>query len=317
MKRYRRLLGLGALSLLLHVLVIKAIGPTVVARREAPAAPLALRLQPPPAPDAPVDVPAPLPVPMAAATSPVPAATPASVPVAPAAPAPAPPAPATAPVTPLDNVVAGGMPSRYRVRMPPSGTLDYVLTRHDGVQAPAQIAWTTSGNTYTVAADGVTGPLSSTGTLGDTGIAPAEGRMRLANGGDITATFGADGIVIGANTYANGIGSQDQASLLLQLVGMGLAEPEQVAGELAINVATAEGPVVMRFDVTENEDLATPLGVFGTRHLTQMAGPGQARLEIWLAPERGWLPVQLRVTAADGTVTTQAITRMDAAPAAN
>lgn len=316
MKRYRRLLALGALSLLLHVLVIKAIGPTVVAQRDAPAAPLALRLQAPPTPVPPAEAPAPA-VPVTAAAPVRPAAAPAAVraPV----PAPAPPAPALAPVTPLDNVVAleASTPSRYRVRMPPSAKLDYVLTRHDGVQAPVQIAWQTNGNTYTVAADGVTGPVSSAGTIGDTGIAPVQGRMRLANGGDITATFDADSIVIGASTYANGIGSQDPASLLLQLVGMGLAAPDQVVGELAINVATAEGPVVMRFDVTENEDLPTPLGVFGTRHLTQLAGPGQARLEVWLAPERGWLPVQLRVTAANGTVTTQAISRMDAPLAPN
>ncbi len=314
--KHARLLGLGALSLLLHALVIKAIGPTVMAQREAPAAPLALRLTAAPAPAPPAAAPAPAKVPVAVpavvAAPPAPAAVPAAVPAV-AAP-PAPPAPAAPHITPLDNVVSlsAGMPTRYRVKMPASSTLDYVLTRHDGATAPVQIAWKTEGNAYTVTADGVTGAVSSAGSMGDTGIAPAQGRMRLANGGAITATFDAAGIAIGANTYANRIGSQDEASLLLQLVGMGLAAPDQVAGELAINVATAEGPVVMRFDVTENEDVATPLGVFSTRHLAQLAGPGQARLEVWLAPEKGWLPVQLRVTAADGTVTTQAITRMDA-----
>jgi hypothetical protein len=315
--RHTRLLAVGALSLLLHVLVIRAVGPTVVAE-PPPATALSLRLQPPPAPVRAMEQPAPsVPLPVTAPARPT--AAPAAVPVAtPEAVAP-PPAPATPVITPLDNVVAleSSMPTRYRVRMPPSGTLDYLVTRQDGAQVPAQIAWKTDGNRYTVAADGVTGPLSSAGSIGDTGIAPAEGRMRLANGGDITATFDPDGIIIGAQRYANGIGSQDPASLLLQLVGMGLAAPDQVVGELAINVATAEGPVVMRFDVTENEDLTTPLGIFSTRHLTQLTGAGHARLEVWLAPERGWLPVQLRLTAADGTVTTQAITRMDAPPAPN
>ena len=326
--KHVRLLALGALSLALHVLIIKAIGPTMVAAPAPPAAPLALRLQPPPTPAPIADPPAP-PAPLAAtapaiaaATVAAPAATPAAPPAAPPAAAPAaatPPAPALAPVTPLDTAIAltSGRPTRYRVRMPASSTLDYVLTRHDGAQRPVQIAWKTDGNRYTVAADGVTGPLSSDGVIGDTGIAPTQGHMRLANGGDITATFGADGIAIGPATYANAPGSQDPASLLLQLVGMGLAEPDQMAGALALNVASAEGPVVMRFAVTEDEALATPLGVFATRHLTELAGPGQARLEVWLAPARGWLPVQLRLTAADGTVTTQAVTRMDAPPAAN
>ena len=73
--------------------------------------------------------------------------------------------------------------------------------------------------------DGVTGPLSSTGSVGDTGVAPEQARMPGADGGTVVATFSGDGIAIGGRAYPNGLGSQDPASLLLQLVGMGMAAP--------------------------------------------------------------------------------------------
>ncbi|WP_332877029.1 DUF3108 domain-containing protein [Massilia sp. S19_KUP03_FR1] len=321
MKHYQRLLVLGVLSALLHVLAIKTIGPTALAPREAPAAPIVVRLQAPPTPVPSVPVPSVPPpsvppAPAPAQLAPLAAAVAVPAPSAPAAPETA---PDTAPAAALPKVemMSANMQNRYRVRTPPSSTLDYVVTRHDGAQAPAQITWTTDGKTYTVAVDGVTGPLRSTGTIGDNGIAPAEGSMGLANGGTLTASFGPNSITVGALSYANGVGIQDPASLLLQLVGMGLAQPDQIVDEVAIEVASAEGLVEMRFAVTVDEDLPTPLGVIGTRHLRQLAGNGQPVLEVWLAPALRWLPVQLRLTAADGTVTTQTITRMDDRPAVN
>jgi hypothetical protein len=317
--RHGRLVALILVSLGLHVLVIGTVGrlprpdrPDVTA-----AAPLALRLQPAPAPAGkPIDTAAP-------ARPPKPPATPRGAPAPTGAPAPvafSPPAPAAV-VEPVPAATSGPvrsaivavplqMPGRYRVRMPPSATLDYALTRADGTQVPAQIAWTTDGKTYAMMVDGVTGPVTSRGSIGDTGVAPDESRMRLANGGEIAAAFTPDALVIGGHAYPNGIGSQDPASLLLQLTGMGLAAPEQLADVVMVYVATAEGPDVLQLEVEGDEELATPLGTIATRRLRQLVGAGQARLEVWLAPERRWLPVQLRMTAADGTVTTQTITRI-------
>jgi hypothetical protein len=311
-RRYRRLVVLGVVSLLLHVLAIGFIARAPVVAR-TPSAALAVRLQaaplPPPAAAASAD--------SAAAAAPLP-----RPPVRPAARA----APALARAATGASAQEGAgstplvePPGRYRVQVPASATLDYTLTRPDGTQAQVQIAWQTTGMAYTVAADGVAGPMASTGAIGDTGIEPQESRLRRSDGSAVVATFAADGLAIDARRYEHRTGSQDPASMLLQLTGMGLARPDQLRDAFALHVATADGPVVMQFKVTGDEDLATPLGSFMTRHLVQVVPAGAPRLEIWLAPERNWLPVQLRLYASDGTVSTQAITRIEqdeAVPAA-
>lgn len=309
LRRYRRLLGLVIVSLVLHVLVIGTAWrqPHPVDLPDPDRARLAVRLQAAPTPPAPMPPPQAPPAPARRAPdrAPRPAAIPLPVPVQPA--------PAVTAAVPVRTPVVAmplQLPGRYRVRMPPAATLDYALVRADGTQAPARIAWTTNGRSYALAADGVTGPLASTGGIGDNGLEPGESHMRLANGGEVTATFAPEAIVVGGRSYLNGQGSQDPASLLLQLVGMGLAAPDQLSDIVSIYVATAEGPEVMQFEVTGEEALATPLGVLDTRHLRQLGSAGQACLEVWLAPAQQWLPVQLRLTAADGTVTTQTVTRI-------
>lgn len=325
---YRRLLALGVVSVLLHLLAIDTVARLAHApvAPEKPSTPLALRLQPalppPPAPlpavTASTPQATPLPRPRPRTDVPTPGAhAPQAAALVQAAPTLA--RPSSAPEANPDDDGDDEQvqtPGRYRVQMPTSATLDYAMTRPDGPPVPVQIGWLTTGNNYTVSVNGVTGPLASAGVVGDTGVRPQAGSMRGADGREVAAAFSADSILIAGRPYKNDIGSQDPASLLMQLTGMGLARPEQMRDTLAIYVATADGPVVMRFRVREEqEELETPLGTFGTRHLVQRVQAGQPRLEVWLAPQRGWLPLQLRMTAADGTVSTQTITRIEQADA--
>jgi hypothetical protein len=60
---------------------------------------------------------------------------------------------------------------------------------------------------------------------------------------------------------------------------------------------------IARFRVLGREDVATGAGTLSAWHLAELAAPGVARLDVWLAPDQGWLPVRVRVEDAGGSVT--------------
>jgi hypothetical protein len=302
LSRHRRLLALCGLSAAVHLLVLE-----LAARRDAvpPSAPpagepLRLRLVKAAAPAAamPADTPPATRAP-SAPSAPVRSVQPAApdhdtirdAPVASAAPAPSAPAePAPEPAgTPLVQ-----MPSRYRVRMPDPVRLSYALTRQAPGAAPvpagsAGIAWASDGEHYELAVDGVLGALRSEGGSSDAGIAP--------------------------RNAPDAVGAQDRASVLMQLAGIGLAEPDQIAGqvgnELRIVVAEADGAEIARYRVMGQEAVPTALGELSAWRLAQVVPAGQDRVDVWLAPAQGWLPVQLRLTRPDGSAATQTLTRIE------
>jgi hypothetical protein len=222
------------------------------------------------------------------------------------------------------NAVAAGpgeapmpMPGRYRVRPPPSSLLTYTLTRAAAGAAaqPAgagRIDWRLGENGYSLRVDGVAGALSSSGSIGDAGIAPDSAGETLAGGAEASTRFdqhaGSIAFSGSAGSYPLLQGTQDRASLLMQLAGIGLAEPDQVKDVLEFYVGAGSAAGVVRFQVLGAEELDSALGKLASIHLVQLAQPGQPKLEVWLAPQRRWLPVQLRITEADGSVMTQLVT---------
>lgn len=235
------------------------------------------------------------------------------------------PAPATDagdPLPPSGEADLTPMPRRYRVRMPPPALISYTLVRSAPGQSAravgtASIAWQHDGDHYQLRVTGVLGSLASRGHSGDAGILPVEAREENADGGAVTR-FDEDGgnITFSASqrSYAFNAGSQDRASVLMQLAGIGLEEPDQMLGRLEVFVAGASDAAVARYQVLGQEQVETGLGRLESWHLVQLSAAGQPRLELWLAPAQHWYPVQLRVTEPDGTVATQVLRTVEPPP---
>jgi len=283
--RYGRLLALCGVSLLLHAAAIAWLDMRIAPEPPPSAqAGLAVRLAEAPAatPTAPA-LPAPAPVPDAPAPLEEPA----------------PPAPVTrlAPASSAAPPSAVGVaepqtPSRYRVSMPPPVTLLYEVRDATGPAGAARLRWDTDGVQYKLVLEGILGDIASEGGTDDAGISPQRASYRLGTGSAAVA-FERERRTIVFEAFGRSAqdqpGSQDGATVLMQLAGIGLADPDQLQEAVDIYVGRADGAAVERYQVVGRERIETPLGALDTLHLQRKGG-----LDVWLAPERGWLPVQLR-----------------------
>lgn len=208
------------------------------------------------------------------------------------------------------------MPGTYRVKPPPSGRIDYTVVTRSSPDAPSQdggrarMVWRSDGTRYTVELDGVLGTISSQGQVDDAGIAPQRALSGMGAGA-LTTVFDRSSGTIGAGPQGQPFplvpGSQDTASVLLQLAGMGVGDAGQIKDVLEFWVGGAGGAGIERYQVMGPEQIDTDAGSLDTVRLARLGEPGAPVLELWLAPQHAWLPVQLRVTDAQGASRTQTL----------
>jgi hypothetical protein len=220
-------------------------------------------------------------------------------------------------------------PRRFKVSLPPSAELVMEVRRKDADGAlwngAGAIIWQNAGATYKVAVEAGLNMivtrlnllvLTSEGSIGADGIAPQlstekrRGRSQTAthfNQQEGRITFSSS-----ERSYPLPPGTQDKATLPLQLAGIGRADPGQLSGDIEIMVGEDRDANMFRFIVIGQEEVETKMGKLTTWHLSRPPRPGtyNSKLEVWLAPERDWYPVQIRNTEANGAVTTQIVTKI-------
>lgn len=308
--RHARLLGIGLLSLMLHLAALAWLELPTRRAAAVDAAPLAVRIVRAGASTA-AQPPAPAP-----AVRPEPAGKTAPTPAPATEPAPTP-LPALSPLqaSQAGDVLPGAMPGQFRVSPAPPARIDYRLA--DG--GSARLAWRSDGSSYRIEVDGILGRLDSEGGLDDGGLAPLRA-SEPAGPGRATTEFDRErGVIVsplGGRRAQLAGGAQDRASLLLQLAGMGRANPDQLRGVLTFWIGAAGGARQERYEAMGMETLDTGIGAVEALRLAQLAPEGTPRLEIWLAPGQDWLPVQLRLTMPDGAVRTQVLAALEVEPAA-
>ncbi|THC44262.1 DUF3108 domain-containing protein [Massilia sp. Mn16-1_5] len=249
----------------------------------------------------------------------IPEAAPVAVAAAESAPAPAP-APAAPPPPPAPE------PRRYKVDVPPPATITMDVARvdPDGTRwsGEAQLMWRFNDDSYRIEFEaGIRivftrvnlAVLTSEGALAATGFAPVK-MTEKRRGRALTAThfdWAHDKITFSSSqkTVPLTPGAQDKASVPLQLAAIARGDPGQLSGDIDIQVGEDRDAVVFRFVVVGQEEIDTRLGKLQTVHLSRPPKEGsyRSRLDVWLAPSRGWYPVQIRNSEANGAVTTQTV----------
>jgi hypothetical protein len=116
-------------------------------------------------------------------------------------------------------------------------------------------------------------------------------------------TFGTSGNTRTANLPD---GTQDLLSFLYQLA---FAPPREGSTRLHITTGRKLGSYGYRSMGEEN--LETPLGPIKALHIAQVRQDGEENTEIWLATEYHYLPLKIRFTDKQGSVTEQTATALD------
>lgn len=161
--------------------------------------------------------------------------------------------------------------------------------------------------------------ISSEGSIGDTGLMPRTSTDARRNRAETAIHFdyaaGTITLSAGNKTVPLSTGAQDAASLLLQLAAIGNANPAQyrAGNSFAMQVAEGRDAAEFLFNVIGEEEIESKLsesGVLKVLHIVRPPRPGSynSRLDIWLAPEKKWYPVQIRNTESNGNVTNQMVT---------
>ena len=205
-----------------------------------------------------------------------------------------------------------------RFSLPPSNDLRYD-SFYNGVQNPTgTIHWTTDGSTYRMV---VSIPLPFVGTYSYTsegrvdafGLAPLTYTEQRGRRGTDVTTFNRDDAgskphVSFTRTNANidlPSGAQDRFSMFMQLSSLVRGNPSRytpgVTREFFVldNDSGENWPI----ETVGDETVRTHAGFVPARHFTRLPrhDGDRRKVDVWLAPSLGWLPVQFMQTEPDGT----------------
>ena len=162
------------------------------------------------------------------------------------------------------------------------------------------------------------GTVVSTGRLTSEGLRPERFEGRAIGRGQVRAefdwsgerlSFGRDGKT---ETVALPAGTQDRLSIMYQF----MFQPFEGADQLDVAMTDGRRLARYRYEIERGVEIDTPLGRMGTLHLvrqSQDAGSNDKASgnEIWLAPERHFLPVRMVIREDNGTRYEQVATRIE------
>ena len=233
---------------------------------------------------------------------------------------------APAPLDQTATLQAPPPPDTPKLQLPGSVRLQYELSgqsRGLNYSAKAQLSWHNEGTRYEarLLISGLlilTPRLSvSVGELGLQGVAPRRFSDK-ARSEQATHFQPERGRIVFSNNAPEApwqTGVQDRLSLFFQLAGMLAGDPERYLPGTQVRVPTVGTREVdtWTFTVTGTPTLSLPYGEQATVALRRE--PRRAydqTIEIWFAPNLGFVPVRMRITQGNGDVLDQKLASVQA-----
>jgi hypothetical protein len=218
----------------------------------------------------------------------------------------------------------------YRTDVPPPARILLDVSRKDADgtvwHGEAAMAWQVDGGNYRMKLEAgirvlVTRVnlvvLESVGTIDGAGFSPRTMTEKRRGRAQTATRFDQDGRHItfsgSAASYALVPGTQDKATVPLQLAAIARGDSSQLQGNIDLLVGEDRDASVFRFVLVGQESIDTPMGKLDTWHLSRppRAGAYGSRLDVWLAPALGWVPVRIDNIEASGASTTQTVKNID------
>jgi len=209
---------------------------------------------------------------------------------------------------------SGTIAGTQAMKIPGSVTLDFEATGQSGASPQrgvfGELVWLQDGSRYDgrLTLKAVFFTLlnwHSTGRIGPSGLEPE--RYSESRKSEVASHFVREQGQIVFSNNAPPVpllaGAQDRMSVMMQLGGLLAASPGRYPAGTRISVQTV-GPRdadVWVFVVGDEEKVSLPAGEYVTRKLTR--NPRREfdrKLELWLAPAYGYLPVRIRQTEPNG-----------------
>jgi hypothetical protein len=198
--------------------------------------------------------------------------------------------------------------------VPPSGELSYDTFYNGMRNEPGTIHWSSDGQHYQMI---VSVPLPFIGTFSWTsegrvdafGLAPDKYSEKRGHRAAEVTTFNRDSKQITFTRTPNAVplpdGAQDRFSMVMQLASLVRGDPDAYQPGVTREFFVADNDSGETWPVTTigDESVGTDHGFVTARHfmrLPRRAGD-RRRIDVWLAPSLGWLPVRLVQTEPNGT----------------
>ena len=154
----------------------------------------------------------------------------------------------------------------------------------------------------------------SSGKLTPEGLRPERFEGRRIGSGQVQAEFDWEGERLSfsrdgkAETVALPPGTQDRLSIMYQF----MFNPVNGRDRIELSMTDGRRLAHYQYAVTRNVEIETPLGRMATVHLVRQGGSANSGTEIWLAPDRHFLPVRMVIREDNGTRYEQLATRIEA-----